>query len=66
MTRYGPNPAIKYRFSFTEWAKQPEVVQAWKDLAEQHHLREKSLGDVDRIFGFMDGMMASGTRVYYR
>ncbi|KFY76024.1 hypothetical protein V499_04141 [Pseudogymnoascus sp. VKM F-103] len=55
---YGPPGKIRYRFSLTEWAKQPEVTQAWKDIAQQNDLSVKELHDVDRIFGFTDFAMS--------
>lgn len=41
-----------------DWAKRPEVQDAWKKLAEKHDLRQKELTDVDRVFGFLDGTVA--------
>lgn len=55
---YGPPGKIRYRFSLTEWAKQHEVAQAWKDIAQQNDLSVKELHDVDRIFGFTDFAMS--------
>lgn len=54
---YGPAATMRFRFTLTEWAKRPEVQDAWKDIAAKHQLREPALRDVDRIFGFADGMI---------
>ncbi|KAK5118686.1 hypothetical protein LTR85_007892 [Meristemomyces frigidus] len=51
----GGEPSVmKYRFSFVEWAKQPENVSAWKALAEKHGLRESEWKDIGSIFGRAD------------
>lgn len=41
----------------TEWARKSEVVEAWRELAETHGLVDNELRDVDRGFGFLDGMI---------
>ena len=51
---YGPPGKVGIKFKLTEWAKKPEVQQAWKDIAIRDNLTVKELHDVDRIFGFAD------------
>lgn len=50
---------MKIRFSFrmAQWMGRPEVVKAWKELAEEYGLVDKELREVDRVFGFSDGMI---------
>jgi hypothetical protein len=55
---YGPQTDIKFLFQLTAWAKEPEVQQAWKEIASQHDLSYKELTDIDRVFGFADSMLA--------
>jgi len=50
----GDRSVLRYRFSFVDWAKQPENVQAWKELAEKHGLRESEWQDVGSVFGRAD------------
>jgi hypothetical protein len=40
-----------------QWASRPEVVKAWKELAEEYGLIDRELRDVDRVSGFLDGMI---------
>ena len=54
---YGPKGAVRRRFKMADWAKRPEVAQAWKDVAKQYDLREKEFREVDRIFAFLDGTL---------
>ena len=51
---YGGLGKIWFRL---HWASRPEVVKAWKELAERYDLVDKGLRDVDRVFGFLDGMI---------
>lgn len=51
---YGPPGELRSRFTLVEWAKRPEVQEAWKGIAETYGLREKELKEVDRVFGFTD------------
>jgi hypothetical protein len=51
---YGPPGKVRSKFKLTEWAKQPEVNQAWKDIAIENDLTVKQLHNVDRVFGFTD------------
>jgi len=53
-------------FTLTAWAKQPEIQEAWKEIAQKHDLKEKELRDVDRIFGFLDGMMLQSYPLYFK
>lgn len=63
---FGPPAKLRYRFTLTEWAKKPEVQQAWKELAEKYQLRDGSLGDVDRIFGFADSALGMSYPILFR
>jgi hypothetical protein len=49
---------VQFRFTLANWAKTPEVQQAWAEIAEKHGLREKELRDIDRVFGFADLLLA--------
>ncbi|KAJ6581858.1 hypothetical protein B0H19DRAFT_1116746 [Mycena capillaripes] len=62
---FGPGKMTCRRFTLAEWAKKPEVRQAWRELAEEHGLVEKELRDEDRIFGFTDNMLAKHIRVNF-
>lgn len=64
--RYGPKASISMSFTFTEWAKRKETQEAWKEIAEKHNLQEKELRDVDRIFGFLDGMLLMSHSLYFK
>jgi hypothetical protein len=64
--RFGPPGIIHYSFSLAEWAKRPEVVKAWKELAEKHDLMEKEFRDVDRVFSFTDAALSWSQSIYFR
>lgn len=51
---YGPPATIRFKFTLAEWAKRPEVKNAWKEIVAEHNLRNIALEDVDRVFGFTD------------
>ncbi|KIM93846.1 hypothetical protein OIDMADRAFT_45980 [Oidiodendron maius Zn] len=51
---YGPPGKVRFKFRLTEWAKKPEVREAWKVIAKQNDLTIKELRDTDRVFGFAD------------
>jgi hypothetical protein len=55
---YVPPGMVQFRFTLANWAKTPEVQQAWAEIAEKHGLREKELRDIDRVFGFADLLLA--------
>ena len=58
MSRYGGPGIIPFSFTFSQWAKTSEVQEAWKEIRKQHDLVDKDpFSDIDRIFGFLDGMM---------
>ena len=63
---YGGPATVHYSYTFTEWAKQAEVQSAWKEIASAHNLSVKELTDVDRIFGFLDGMMLQSDPFAFR
>ncbi|KAK5137858.1 hypothetical protein LTR08_006627 [Meristemomyces frigidus] len=54
---YGPKGITKKKFKMTDWAKRDEVQKAWEELAEEHGLAQEKLADVDRVFGFLDGVL---------
>lgn len=51
---------LRYRFSFVEWAQEEENVQAWKELADAHGLREREWRDVGSVFGRADFCLQRG------
>lgn len=63
---FGPPMTIRLRFSMVDWANKPEVQQAWKELAQEHGLRDQQLRDVDRIFTFADAALANVSRINMR
>ena len=50
----GHASTMKFRFSFVEWAKEEQNVQAWRELAKEHGLRESEWWDVGSVFGRAD------------
>lgn len=63
---FGPPGKMRSKFTFTEWAKKPEVQKAWEEIATAHKLRDTSLGDIDRIFGFLDAATTWTYPILYR
>ncbi|KAI7330792.1 hypothetical protein KC315_g5486 [Hortaea werneckii] len=62
---WGPVGTIRYRFKLADWAKRPEVSAAWKEIAEESNLQNKTLGDVDRVFGFIDAAILNSWPTSY-
>jgi hypothetical protein len=58
---FGPPATHRIRFTLTDWAKQEKVQKAWEEIISKHGLKVDKLQDmdVDRIFGFTDGMMGT-------
>lgn len=56
----GERSMLRYRFSFVEWAQEEENVQAWKELADAHGLREREWRDVGSVFGRADFCLQRG------
>ena len=53
--RFGGPGVLKASFSFLEWSKQPEVLQAWEELSKKHSLRGSPFGDkAPDTFGLLD------------
>ncbi|KXS97992.1 hypothetical protein AC578_8742 [Pseudocercospora eumusae] len=52
---YGPKGITRRKFKIADWAKKPEVQQAWSELVQEHALITQDLGDIDRVFAFLDG-----------
>lgn len=50
----GERSKLRFRFSFVEWAKEEENIRAWRELADNHGLREKEWKDVGSVFGRAD------------
>ena len=58
---FGGPGVIKASFSFLEWSKRPEVLQAWEDLKRTHDLRYSPFGDrAMDTFGLIDGEILGG------
>ncbi|OJZ80585.1 hypothetical protein ASPFODRAFT_65849 [Aspergillus luchuensis CBS 106.47] len=53
---FGPVGKVRARFTFTEWAKENKVQNAWKEISNQYNLVNAALGlaDAERVFGFLD------------
>ncbi|KAH0365400.1 hypothetical protein KCU65_g6118, partial [Aureobasidium melanogenum] len=62
---WGPPGVVRIKFTLTEWAKQPEVIAAWKEIASDAKLNRDDLGDVDRIFGFTDAAILNSWGTLY-
>jgi hypothetical protein len=62
---WGPPVVNRFRFTLTEWAKDPQVAKAWAEIAEAANLSKKDLGDVDRIFGFADAALLAPWPILY-
>ncbi|KAF2749379.1 NAD dependent epimerase/dehydratase family protein-like protein [Sporormia fimetaria CBS 119925] len=59
---WGPPATYRSRFTLVEWARRPEVQDAWSALIKAHNLQVAPLQemDIDRIFGFTDGSLIGG------
>lgn len=53
-TGIGSASLMRFRFSFVEWARTQENIEAWRELSEQHKLRDSEWKDVGSIFGRAD------------
>jgi hypothetical protein len=63
---FGPPATFRFTFTYVDWAKQPKVQQAWKEIAAQNGLVEKELRDVERVFSFLDLALVSSTGMNFR
>jgi len=54
---HGSRSVMRYKFSFVGWAKDPEILEAWKELVTQHKLRDADWSDVGSVFGRADFCM---------
>ena len=63
---FGPPGQLRSRFTLVEWAKRPEVQQVWRELAEKYKLRDSTLGEVDRVFGFADAATSFSCPIHFR
>ena len=50
----GRKSTMRYRFSFVEWAQDPENQAAWRELASKHGLTNSEWKDIGSIFGRAD------------
>lgn len=62
---FGPAVKLRYKFTLVEWAQRPEVVKAWKELAETHGLVDKEFRDPARVFGFADAALSWSQQIYF-
>jgi hypothetical protein len=58
--------SYRYRFTLTEWAKRPEVAEAYREMAKEHGLVDKELRDVDRLFSFTDAAVSAALHINFR
>ncbi|RVD33465.1 SDR family oxidoreductase [Mesorhizobium sp. M4A.F.Ca.ET.020.02.1.1] len=56
---FGPKGRMRFTFTFSEWARRPEVQEAWAELASRHGLMPARLTDIDRIFGLLDYILSA-------
>lgn len=63
---FGPKGSVSFKFSLTEWARQPEVQKAWDELAQKYDLRKTDVKDIERVFGFLDFTLAMTHSIYLR
>ena len=61
---YGPPGVSRRKFTMVSWAKRPEVVKAWEELAEENGLSR--INDVDRVFAFLDGTLVRSSPLNFR
>lgn len=59
---------MTFKFTTAQWAKDPKVAAAWRELAQQHGLHPAEFADVDidRVFGFLDAFLLMSYPVQYR
>ncbi|KAL2827975.1 hypothetical protein BDW59DRAFT_159932 [Aspergillus cavernicola] len=62
---FGPPGKLRYSFMLVEWAKRPEVQDAWKAIASQFGLRDRELWDTDRVFGFTDAAISWSSPIHF-
>lgn len=62
---YGGRGVSRRTFTMVAWAKQEKVRNAWSNLAVEHGLTTRELGDVDRIFGFLDGALCRSSPLMF-
>ncbi len=47
----GGRSIMRHKFSFVEWAKSQENIEAWRELTKTYELRESEWKDVGSVFG---------------
>lgn len=62
---YGEKGVVKAKFSTARWAKREDVQKAWKELAAEHGLSVPEGEELDRIFGFLDGVLCRPAPLLY-
>lgn len=62
---YGGKGVVRSKFSMAEWAKRGEVQKAWKEMAGEFGLSVPDEGELDRIFGFLDGTLCRPAPLLY-
>ncbi|KAJ5757980.1 uncharacterized protein N7511_006674, partial [Penicillium nucicola] len=51
---YGDPETLRFAFSLTEWAKQAEIQEAWKEIEATYGVNWSGIDDVEKVFGFTD------------
>ncbi|KAL4813662.1 hypothetical protein BDW67DRAFT_192712 [Aspergillus spinulosporus] len=62
---FGPPGRLRYKFTLVEWARRPDVKEAWKAIAKEHQLRHAELWDTDRVFGFTDAAISCSHPIHF-
>lgn len=62
---YGGRGISRRTFTMVAWAKQEKVQLAWSKLATEHDLLSRELGDIDRIFAFLDGTLCRSSPLMF-
>ena len=57
---YGPQGVTRSTFSLVEWAQDPEVHQAWKELTSKHDLQFNPFENPVQNFGVADSALIGG------
>lgn len=64
---FGPPTTSRYAWTFTSWAQQSATQTAWAIISKTHNLFPSNLTDFDieRVFGFLDGMVSSSGPILF-
>jgi hypothetical protein len=66
---FGLRGKVNCTYTLTQWAKQPEVKDAWAKISKKHNLVQSPFEneyDIDRIFGFADGFLLTSWPIMLR